>query len=470
MFVTAGAAIGASIASGLVAAGTAGLTAGAIAGTGAAIGGGLAGAATGAALGAGTAAITGGDVGKGALYGGVGGAITGGIGGALAGPGAGAASAVEGTAGTSSGIAGAVPEVGKTAAQQLAQQSASAIPSGVNVPLSSANEITSIASNTGNTAAQTIAAQQASPLIAGAVMPAAGAASEVAPSMFSQGLSSVGTWAAEHPAQAIQGVAAAGQGINALTQQYPTYLPNTGKNLPPSNIHLASDYKPSTSTSMKPLASYADGGDVSGIGTVGQSGMFPQSQMNASQYATPAQMPAQALQLQRDVNSDYDTKTNTYTGAETGFANGGEVTPPVNKYYADALAQLQTQQQAAPQQVMPAPVQQQPAQLPPTSAAPVAPSGIAGVQKFARGRLISGSGDGVSDSIISSIDGQQPARLASNEYVVPARAVSELGNGSSEAGAKRLDKMVERIQTSRKKTVGKGKIAVDARARRSMPA
>jgi hypothetical protein len=86
------------------------------------------------------------------------------------------------------------------------------------------------------------------------------------------------------------------------------------------------------------------------------------------------------------------------------------------------------------------------------------------------GRLLKGPGDGVSDSIPAQIGRKQPARLADGEFVIPARIVSELGNGSTEAGARELYKMMDRVQRGRKKTVGKGKVATDAKARKHLPA
>ena len=80
------------------------------------------------------------------------------------------------------------------------------------------------------------------------------------------------------------------------------------------------------------------------------------------------------------------------------------------------------------------------------------------------GRLLKGPGDGVSDGIPASIGGKQPARLAEGEFVVPARIVSELGNGSTDAGAKRLYQMMDRIQSERKKTTGKGKFSDNPKA------
>lgn len=86
------------------------------------------------------------------------------------------------------------------------------------------------------------------------------------------------------------------------------------------------------------------------------------------------------------------------------------------------------------------------------------------------GRLLKGPGDGVSDSIPATIANKRPARLADGEFVVPARIVSELGNGSTEAGARKLYAMMNRVQQRRAKTVGKGKVAVNSRADKLLPA
>jgi hypothetical protein len=84
------------------------------------------------------------------------------------------------------------------------------------------------------------------------------------------------------------------------------------------------------------------------------------------------------------------------------------------------------------------------------------------------GRLLRGPGDGVSDDIPATIAGKQPARLADGEFVIPARIVSEIGNGSTDAGAKRLYAMMDRIQSGRKKTIGKKNIAKDTKAKKHL--
>jgi len=83
------------------------------------------------------------------------------------------------------------------------------------------------------------------------------------------------------------------------------------------------------------------------------------------------------------------------------------------------------------------------------------------------GQLLRGPGDGVSDDIPATIGGRQPARLADGEFVVPARIVSELGNGSTDAGARKLYAMMDRIKKTRSKAKN---IAANTRADKHLPA
>jgi len=73
------------------------------------------------------------------------------------------------------------------------------------------------------------------------------------------------------------------------------------------------------------------------------------------------------------------------------------------------------------------------------------------------GRLLKGPGDGMSDDIPATIGHKQEARLADGEFVVPADVVSGLGNGSTDAGAKHLYKMMDKVRHARtgRKTQGK---------------
>ena len=168
-------------------------------------------------------------------------------------------------------------------------------------------------------------------------------------------------------------------------------------------------------------------------------------------------------------------------GGLMGYAAGGPVGQMANMNYVGMntgypMASLQT------------PMYSNPTMQTPEATNVIAPSADAGVgaytgeQRFAAGgisdlggysdggRLLRGPGDGVSDSIPASIGNRQPARLADGEFVVPARIVSELGNGSTEAGARKLYAMMDRIQKGRRKSVGKGKVAVDSKASKHLPA
>jgi hypothetical protein len=73
------------------------------------------------------------------------------------------------------------------------------------------------------------------------------------------------------------------------------------------------------------------------------------------------------------------------------------------------------------------------------------------------GRMLKGPGDGMSDDIPASISGKQPARLADGEFVVPADVVSHLGNGSTDAGAKKLYKMMAAVRKARTGNSKQGK-------------
>jgi hypothetical protein len=149
-------------------------------------------------------------------------------------------------------------------------------------------------------------------------------------------------------------------------------------------------------------------------GGLAENEMFPQSHQDNTQFATPSQMPTSA----EVIRSDYDDKTDPYTGQENGFAAGGMMQKGLGGY-SDG------------------------------------------------GQLLKGPGDGVSDSIPAQIGHKQPARLADGEFVVPARIVSELGNGSTDAGARQLYKMMERIQAKRRKSKA---VAANTKAYKDLPA
>jgi hypothetical protein len=98
----------------------------------------------------------------------------------------------------------------------------------------------------------------------------------------------------------------------------------------------------------------------------------------------------------------------------------------------------------------------------------MARGGIASLGGYSDGgRMLKGPGDGMSDSIPAMIGKKQPARLADGEFVVPADVVSHLGNGSTDAGAKKLYAMMDRVRQAR---TGKKKQAPAVKTQKYMPA
>jgi hypothetical protein len=72
-------------------------------------------------------------------------------------------------------------------------------------------------------------------------------------------------------------------------------------------------------------------------------------------------------------------------------------------------------------------------------------------------RYLRGITDGMEDKIKTSIDGKQKALLSHGEFVIPADVVSHLGNGNSDAGAKKLYQMMDRVRQARTGSKKQGK-------------
>ena len=311
-------------------------------------------------------------------------------------------------------------------------------------------------------------------------------------------------WAAENPALTSLGGGAA---YGALTQKPPTvaqlqqeksklagYNPNNFASYSPvSNV-----YSPSYAAEGGVMQSYAQGG-IADLASGGQMApqqanidfmggdMYPQSQQQRSFYATPTQMPTSAQQAM----ASYEPNTNPLTGQPTvGMAQGGVTgyaaggTPDTGgQVYYDSASQPTT---TAVSSTIPSysladslPLLQA---TNPGIAAMYAPKteevvkkaegGIAGYNLggYAAGgnpRLLKGPGDGMSDNIPATIGGKQPARLADSEFVVPADVVSHLGNGSTDAGAKHLYNMMDRVRKAR---TGKTKQAPAIKPEKFLPA
>jgi hypothetical protein len=254
-------------------------------------------------------------------------------------------------------------------------------------------------------------------------------------------------------------------------------------------------YTPISNTAAKDLYNYAAGGPVetmSNQAAMGANTMYPMANMATSSFATPYQSPVSTNMLAptSDVGVGMSGEPNMQG---TRLAEGGEAEsrpsytydPQAQKYTAgpaisegapndDFMAEIRRAYNIPEQQ------QQNPAlkyaynpqsrQYQQMASGGISDAGYNLGGYSDGGRLLRGPGDGVSDSIPAVIGKKQPARLADGEFVVPARIVSELGNGSTEAGARKLYAMMDRIQASRKKTVGKNKVAHNNRADKYLPA
>jgi len=74
-----------------------------------------------------------------------------------------------------------------------------------------------------------------------------------------------------------------------------------------------------------------------------------------------------------------------------------------------------------------------------------------------QGYYLGGTTDGMADQIPANINGQQEAALSDGEFVMPADVVSHLGNGNSDAGAKVLYSMMDRVRQARTGTKEQGR-------------
>jgi hypothetical protein len=211
------------------------------------------------------------------------------------------------------------------------------------------------------------------------------------------------------------GGAAVGYGYGTLTKD-PAAMPEEEEYDSPLAGYNRDTFTPDTARPQMPYykASYAEGG-IAGLQNQ-QGGMYPQSQQANTQYATPSQMPTSA----EVVNSGYEPQTNPYTGEPVrGFAAGG---------------------------------------------------GVGSLGGYAHGgnpQLLDGPGTGLSDDIPATIGGKQPARLAAGEFIVSSDVVSNLGGGSTDAGAKMLYEMMDRV---RKQAHGTKKQIKPVNTRKVLPA
>jgi hypothetical protein len=251
-----------------------------------------------------------------------------------------------------------------------------------------------------------------------------------------------------------------------------------------------------------------------------QGGLYPQGMIDKTQYAVPIQRPVSSEMVMNDSAYERSNPMLMASGGVARFANEGEVEErPARRYRGDLMGTLgkynemiegkksgslptgradpytgvvgtfedtdaDTRLQNADVAAMtrlkkagkranvgiaaiPMGVQAGSLNLPTNAAG----GGImqANLGSYAAGgnpRLLRGPGDGMSDNIPATIGGKQPARLADGEFVVPADVVSHLGNGSTDAGAKKLHAMMDKVRMDR---TGRKKQAPAVKAKKYIP-
>jgi hypothetical protein len=448
-------------------------------------GGILAGAGSGALISGTTAAIQGKDAGKAALMGGIGGAVSGGLGAYDAAPNllnAGTAAPVptEGLTNVASNaaitpdMASGLTSTDTAQLSQLAAQQSSVVPQ--NVPMSQMTPEQFAAAGSSRFGAP-VGAQDLSTGIgappASTLQNAAGAAKTLnAPSSYYSGLAP-DSYFQKAGIQALpvlglvddeqQGVPTTPEEESKLRRISPNFRAQAP--IQP-NPYYNAQYPGFAGGGL--MAAYQSGGPVERMSQMNtalnpQGGLYPQGMIDKTQYAVPTQRPTSMEVLD--------------AGAQRTFSGGGkavekkraDLTPEANLASYDAFrAALANTNNARNRAYMTG------AKMPPSAINTLggiptaAKGGLADLGGYSDGgRMLKGPGDGMSDSIPGVIGGKQPARLADGEFVVPADVVSHLGNGSTDAGAKKLYAMMNKIRKAR---TGKKKQAPAVNASRFLPA
>jgi hypothetical protein len=226
------------------------------------------------------------------------------------------------------------------------------------------------------------------------------------------------------------------------------------------------------------MQSYQAGGPVERMSMMNtamnpQGGLYPQGMIDKTQYATPTQRPVSAELMMEAPAYERSSPMLMNTGGtarlpkgDPGLYRDADPTTRGQDAFTAALTRLNSMQKKANIKGLPA--------------LKAAAQPLGNIQEAAKGgvmsslggysdggRMLKGPGDGMSDSIPASIANKQPARLADGEFVVPADVVSHLGNGSTDAGARKLYAMMDKIRKAR---TGKKKQAPAVKADRYMPA
>jgi hypothetical protein len=189
---------------------------------------------------------------------------------------------------------------------------------------------------------------------------------------------------------------------------------------------------------------YAEGGDVM-MAAGGTYDDEPRGDNQGFGYAEGGKLPMKKMSLGEGIARDTDTDTASLNAFEAAKKRMAKINKAANmpKNYAAQMPQVRGLGELA-----------------------AAQGGSIGGYSDG-GRMLKGPGDGMSDSIPATIGKRQPARLADGEFVVPADVVSHLGNGSTDAGARKLYSMMDKVRKAR---TGKKKQAPAVKTSKFMPA
>ena len=457
----------------------------------------LIGAAVGATAGGAGAAIQGGDPLKGALMGGAMGAAGGGLGagfGAAGGTAAGGTSgaAAGGTSGAAAGGAGGLSGAGTGAAVTPGVLSSTGGAGfGTFGGTGAAGAAPGMLSATGGTAfgSGISAAGAAVPGAVGGSYGIVGAAPTIAgytPGMYASGAAAMPGGAASLPgnftgmAPALSntklGLIGGGSLLSGMMQaerdQYgvppledyessfdPSKFRRSDPTYAPGSVYVP-EYRDYTKAAEGGIMKLANGGPVERMSQMNtamnpQGGLYPQGMIDKTQYAVPTQRPVSSEMV---MDTPGYERSNPMLMAEGGIAGildaakaQGLTLDAYQNIYGRGNSIIEMQKALKEGKMV-----------------NMADGGVSSLGGYSDGgRMLKGPGDGMSDSIPGVIAGKQPARLADGEFVVPADVVSHLGNGSTDAGAKQLYAMMDKVRKAR---TGKKKQAPEVKANRYMPA
>jgi hypothetical protein len=427
----------------------------------------LIGAAVGATAGGAGAAIQGGDPLKGALLGGAMGGVGGGLG---AGFGAAGGATAGGASGTAAGGAGGA--AGGTAVGSLSPTVTSlAAPSAFGLSAAptagtfgafaapTAGGIAGLAAPTGSALAGTGAAG-----LGGAGGAMAGNFTGFAPALSNTALATIGG------TSLLGGLMQAERdefGVPASDDYVSTFDPSkfrrSDPTYAPASVYVP-EYRDYLRAAEGGIMKLAVGGMASGpvermsmMNTAmnPQGGLYPQGMIDKTQYASPTQRPVSSELVETDPAYQRSNPMLMAEGGIAGILDAAKaqgLTPEAyQNIYGRGNAIIEMEKALKEGKMV-----------------NLASGGISSLGGYSDGgRMLKGPGDGMSDSIPGVIANKQPARLADGEFVVPADVVSHLGNGSTDAGAKQLYAMMDKVRKAR---TGKKKQAPAVKANRYMPA